>query len=156
MNEPIKDLNENRVFSYDNFKRVLIVIWFVFVCLLGCGLILIDNWFTIIIGILFIVVGLFSIIDISFFKSLTFEKDCVIKEWHLFGSKKVNFKNLEVGVSKRLWTGLITFNDTNKGFLSRIGMQFEMFPIGNDNFKEIRNILINKQIIKEDEYEWNF
>ncbi len=34
-------------------------------------------------------------------------------------------------------------------------MIFEIFPIGNKGFEKLKNILINKKIIKGEEYEWN-
>jgi hypothetical protein len=149
------NLEEHISFKYNNFKRFLIIMAFCFICLLGGGLILIDNWFAIIIGILFITYGLIIIIDISLFKALIFRQDYIVKEWYFVGSNKIDFKDLEVGVVKRIWTGSIFFNDKNRSSFTRLIMQFEIFPIGNKGFDAIKKILIHKKIIKGDEYEWN-
>ena len=150
-----ESLEEDITFEYNNFKRFLIVITFWFICLLGWGFILIDNWFAKIIGILFIIYGLITIVDILLFKALIFKQDYIIKEWHFVGSNKIYLKNLEVGVSKRIWTGLIFFSDTSRGSFTRLIMQFEIFPIGNKGFDEIKKLLIQKKVIKGDEYEWS-
>jgi len=148
--------NEKIVFEYDNFKRILIILAYVFGIFLGLVLILIDNWFVKVVGILFVIFGLISVIDMSLFKALIFKDDRIVKEWHYLGSKKINFEDLEVDIVKRLWSGIIYFKDRNKGSLTRLLMQFEMFPIGNDKFQEIREILINKKIIKGDENGWEY
>ena len=142
--------NEKIVFEYDNFKRILIILAYAFGIFLGLFLILIDNWFVKVVGILFVIFGLISVIDMSLFKALIFKDDRIVKEWHYLGSKKINFEDLEVDIVKRLWSGTICFKDRNKGSLARLLMQFEMFPIGNDKFQEIREILINKKIIKRE------
>jgi len=150
-------MNEKEiVFEYDNFKRILILLAYVFGIFLGLVLILIDNWFVKVVGILFVIFGLISVIDMSLFKALIFKDDRIVKEWHYLGSKKINFEDLEVDIVKRLWSGIIYFKDRNKGSLTRLLMQFEMFPIGNDKFQEIREILINKKIIKGDENGWEY
>ena len=148
--------NEKIVFEYNNFKRVLLVLVYIFVILLGFFFILIDNWFARVVGILFVFYSLVSVIDMLFFKALIFTEDSVIKKWYFLGSKKINFQNLEVTANKRIWTGIVFFRDKSKSFFSRQVMQLEIFPIGNEGFKKIRKILINKKIIKGDENGWEY
>lgn len=148
--------NEKIVFVYDNFKRFLILLIHIFIILLGVSLVSIGHWFTVCFGILLIVVFLEAIINIVFFKSLVLDSDYVIKNSYFFGSKKINFQNLEVAANKRVWTGTVFFRDKSKSFFSRQVIQLEIFPIGNEGFKKIRKILINKKIIKGDENGWKY
>lgn len=147
--------NEKIVFEYDNFKRVLIILAYVFGIFLGLFLILIDNWFAKVVGILFVFFGLIIVIDMSLFKALIFKDDRIVKEWHYLGSNKIYFKDLTVSVSKRIWTGQILFKNRNRSYFYNRLMIFEVFPIGNKGFKLIKEKLIKEQIIKGDEYEWN-
>jgi len=151
-----KNIDVEMVFKYDNFKRVSIAILMFFFVLLGSLIMNFGNLFSFFVGLIVVLFSFGSLVDILFFKSLIFKNNCVIKEWYLFGSKKIKFENLVVGVNKRLWTGRIYFEDKRKRFLSRLIMQFEMFPIGNTGFIKIRNLLIDKKIIKGDENGWNY
>jgi hypothetical protein len=144
------------VFRYDDFKRCLILIILLFSALLGSFLILIGHWFAILFGVLLVLVQTHSILDILFFKTLIFNDDSIVKEWFYFGKKKIKIEDLKVSVSKRLWTGTIVFSDKNKGYFSNTFMSFETFPIGNEGFRKIREILIEKNIIKGDENGWNY
>jgi len=143
-------------FKYDNLKRILISIVFFIIVILGLFFLFIGHWFSILLGILFIIIGLLSIFNLLFFKELIFHNDYLIKEWFVFGRKKIKFDDLETSVSKRVWTGTIFFRDKRKNSFSQFFMNFETFPIGNDGFREIRNILIEKKVIKGDENGWNY
>lgn len=147
--------NNKIVFKYNNFKRYLISLSFIVFIFLGINFIFIGHWFSISLGIILTITGAHNLIDILFFKSLTFENKFVTKKWFIFGEKKVKIDDLKIGVSKRIWTGIITFSDKNKNFLSNSLMVFELFPIGNKGFKEIKKILIDKKVIKGTENEWS-
>jgi hypothetical protein len=147
---------EQVVFKYNNFKRMIISFMYLFMILIGFFLILIENWFAVLFGILLIIIGLLSALDILFFKVLSLNDKHLIKEWFVFGKKKIGLNDLEVSVVKRVWTGTITFRDKKKKSFTQFFMNFETFPIGNDGFREIKKMLIEKKIIKGDEHEWNY
>lgn len=144
------------IFKYDNFKRFVAAISFLFIVVLGFFFVLIQNWFAVIVGILMVFVGIFRIFDILFFDSLIIYENFLIKKWYIFGQKSINLKNLKATATKRVWSGSIFFSDKNKGYFSNLLMSFETFPIGNESFREIRNLLIEKKIIQGDEHEWNY
>jgi hypothetical protein len=152
-----KESSEVIDFQYDSIKRILISMLFLTIIILGILLIMLNhNIFTVLFGLLMIVIGSVRLFDILFFKKLIINSDFLIKEWFLFGAKTINMKNLRVNVSKRMWTGTIFFNNVEATYFSNFLMRFEIFPIGNDGFRKIKNILIEKKIIKGDEYEWNY
>lgn len=103
-----------------------------------------------------IIVGLLSLLNLLFFKVLIFYDDHLIKEWFIFGRKKIKFENLETAAAKRVWTGTIFFRDKRKNSFLQFFMNFETFPIGNDGFRQIRKILIDKKVIEGDENGWNY
>jgi len=143
-------------FEYNNLKRIFISIAFSIIIILGLFLVFIENWFAVLFGLLLIIIGFISMLDILFFKVLIFYDEYLIKEWFVFGKKKIKFDNLEVSTSKRVWTGTIFFRDKRKNYFTQFFMNFEIFPIGNKGFREIRQILINKKIILGDENGWNY
>ena len=143
-------------FKYNIEKRILIVIAFLVIILLGFFFLLIGHWFTIFFGTILLLIGLPSMLDILFFKQLIFSDKYVMKEWFIFGRKKIEFNNLTTGVAKKVWSGTIFFRDKKKKSILQFFMNFETFPIGNNGFKKIRKILINKKIIKGDENGWNY
>lgn len=148
-------VNEKIIFEYDNFKRLVILVAYFIVMILGLLFISISQWFAIILGYLLFVVGIFYFIDILFFKCLIITNKSIIKEWVLFGKIEVKYENLSVIVAKRIWTGQVLFKNINRSYFYNRLMIFEIFPIGNKGFEKLKNILINKKIIKGEEYEWN-
>lgn len=121
---------------------------------LGWFFILVNNWFTIVFGGMLLLVGLLNVLDAFLFKKLTINHDFLIKEWYFFGSKSIPLMSLKATVAKRLWSGTIFFRDRNNSSWNGFIMNFETFPIGNDGFRKIKKILIDKKIITGDEYEW--
>ena len=142
------------IFEYDALKRFLIILVFFFMSFLGWFFILVNNWFTIVFGGMLLLVGLLNVVDAFLFKKLTINHDLLIKEWHFFGSKSIPLMSLKATVSKRLWSGTIFFRDRNISSWNGFLMNFETFPIGNNGFRKIKKILIDKKIITGDEYEW--
>lgn len=143
-------------FEYDNLKRIFIGIVFFMIIMLGLSFVFIGNWFAVLFGLLLILIGLPSMLDVVFFKVLIFYDEYFIKEWFVLGKKKIKFDNLDVSTSKRVWTGTIFFRDKRKNYFTQFFMNFEIFPIGNKDFRAIRQILIEKKIILGDENGWNY
>lgn len=143
------------IYKYNNFKRFILSFVYILLIFLSYMFYLIPNWFASLFG----AIGMFfisiTLLDILLFKELTINDTSIKKRWFLFGGKEILLSNLKVGVTKRLWSGLIFFRKKNKFHLDGFLMNFEIFPIGNKNFNEIRNILINKKIITGAENEWN-
>lgn len=148
-----KDKEEIR-FKYNNLKRIFIGMAFLIIVVLGLFLVFIENWFATIFGGLLIAIGTFRVLDIMFLKTLVINENFLVKEWFLFGNKSIAIKDLRANVVKRIWSGAIFFQTRNSSFFQRTIMSFETFPIGNEGFKMIREILIKKNVIKGDEYEW--
>ncbi|MDD4883159.1 hypothetical protein [Sulfuricurvum sp.] len=144
------------IFKYDNFKRFVFILFYIFSIFIGLFLLLVPNLFANIFGWIVVIVTIAATINILFFKSLEFHDDFLLKQWYIFGEKKIKYDNLKVGASKRVWSGTIFFSDKNKGYFSNFFMTFETFPIGNEGFREIRSLLIDKKIIQGDENEWNY
>lgn len=144
------------IFKYSDGKRFIVILAFLFMFIMGLFFILIGNWFTIFFGSILIFVSLLNAIDICFFKALIINDNFLIKEWYLFGKRSIKISNLSAVVAKRLWSGTIFFREKNDAVIGGFLMNFEVFPIGNSGFKQIKKILIEKQVIKGDENEWNY
>lgn len=154
--EIIDKSKEEIRFEYDNLKRIIFGMVYLMMIVLGLFLVLIENWFAVIFGSLAVYMGTFRLLDIMFFKALIIDKNFLVKEWFVFGSKSIPTKDLKVTVAKRVWSGQIFFMAKNSSFFQNILMSFETFPIGNEGFRAIREILIKKNVIKGDEHEWNY
>jgi len=144
------------IFRYDTARRLLVAMVFFGVALLGYLFLLIGNWFTVFLGIVMICIGLQSFLDVLLFKELIFSDNYILKKWFIFGGKKIEYSNLSASASKRMWTGTVFFRDNRRKPFFQFFMDFETFPIGNEGFKKIRKILIDKKIIKGDENGWNY
>jgi len=152
----IVETKEEIRFKYSTLRRIIIVMAIFIIVILGFFLLFIGEWFAALFGILLILIGLPSMLDIVFFKQLSFFDEYMVKEWFIFGRKEIKFSTLEASVAKRLWSGTIFFRDKNKKSFSQFFMNFETFPIGNIGFRMIRKILIDKKIIRGDENGWDY
>lgn len=153
----VEDGNEKiYVFQYDNGKRTLMIMLEVFFSLLGLFMMFFENIFLIIFGGIIFLIGLKQILELSLFKSLKFREKYLCKEWYFLKNIKIPYTDLRSGAAKRLWTGLISFKSKRITFFQEIMMDTEVFPIGNDGFRAIREILIEKKVIQGDENGWNY
>jgi hypothetical protein len=143
-------------FEYDNFKRLVFVLFYSFSIFIGLFLLLVPNWFANIFGWILVIITVIDTINILFFKSLEFHDDFLVKRWFIFGDKQIKYEYLKVGASKRIWSGTISFSDKHKSYFLNFLMSFETFPIGNNGFRKIRDILIEKKVIHGDEHDWNY
>jgi len=143
-------------FVYDDEKRLIIAVAYLIMIVLGLGFVLLNQWVTIVFGVLLVAVGLFKLLDICFFKRLTIGNTRITKEWFYFGKRSIDLSDLQAGVAKQLWSGTIFFQHKNHFGIDKLIMQFEVFPIGNSKFRLIRQILIQKGIISGDELSWNY
>lgn len=126
--------------------------------MIGFGLFLtqVPNLFGNIFGYLSIIVGVFFLLDFLLFKSLTITANSIIKESYILGKREVEFSSLKASATKNIWSGMIMFEDKNKGFFYNRTTFFEIYPIGNDGFRVIRNILIKEKIIDGFSNGWNY
>lgn len=155
-NEIIEKSEGEIRFEYDDLKRLIFGMVYLMMIVLGLFLVFIENWFAVICGGLAVVVGTFRLMDIMFFKVLVIDKNFLVKEWFVFGSKSIVIKDLKATATKRVWGGQIFFMTKNSSFFENILMSFETFPIGNEGFRAIKEILIEKNVIRGDEHEWNY
>jgi hypothetical protein len=148
--------NNQNYFVYDNFKRFFFIVFLLIISSMGIFLLVIDNWFVKVFGALITLVMFVKILDMLLFKKLSFTETYIIKEWYLLGEKKFLISELKATTVKNLWSGIIFFDKPNSSFFERLAMNFETFPIGNKQFKKIKEILIEKNVIQGNEHEWNY
>jgi hypothetical protein len=144
------------VFTYNNFYRFIFIFWLLLMFVLGLLFILTNKLFAIIFGILIVIFVFFSILDILLFKRLVIYQHYITKEWYVFGIKKINFSEIKVTLVLRIWTGQLIFS--GKKITDRFVMNLELFPVVDfkNKLNKLKSILIEKNIIKGDENEWNY
>jgi hypothetical protein len=145
--------------EYNFYGKIFILLFRIFMTLVGLFLIFIDNIFVNFLGFMLIIFGILDFINILTFYRLIFCQDELVKEYYFFNDKhkkRLNYSDLEVMVSKRFFGGTLMFWKKNKRWKTILFFKFDLFPIKNEEFKKIKKILIEKNIIKGDENEWNY
>ena len=111
------------------------------------------------IGLLFVIVFIYKLLDIWFFKRVVFRNHCVIKEWKVFGKiyfNKIKYKNLKVVIAKR---GLVIksfiFKNKKQNFFKRLFcFGVDLFLTKEEDIEKMKDILIEKKVLTVDEYGW--
>lgn len=107
-----------------------------------------------IIAIFCIVFCILDFLNILFFRKLFFCTNYVLKE-SILKKSYLNYSIAEVMVSKGYFGGTLMFWKKHQRIKTILNFNFDLLPITNQEFKRIKQILIDKKVIKGDEYEWN-
>ncbi len=153
--EKIKDNNKEIILKYSILGRILSLCSRIITLYMGIVLLLMGMakiWFGIL-GIVFIAYSICMFIDTLLFKELRITSDKLIKEWN--NGKKIIISMDELVVSKSNFTigGIISFK-TNKNKLISFLTKVYMLPLGDENIKKLKEILIINKVLKGDEFEW--
>ncbi len=157
-----KNSKENKpllIIEYSLFGRIFVLLFRIFMIFVGFILIHIDSIFVNFLGFMCITFGILDFLNILTFYRLIFYQDKLVKEYYFFNEKhknRLSYSDLEVMVSKRFFGGTLMFWKKNKRWKTILFFKFDLFPIKNEEFKKIKKILIEKNIIKGDENEWNY
>ncbi len=118
----------------------------------------VNNYFANFFGVLLILFSILSFFNLLFFKSLIFYEDKIIKELNIFGKdykKTLQYSKMETTVSKNFFGGSLMFWEKENKLKTYCFFIIDLFPISNEEFKKIRQILIDKNIIDGD-FHWNY
>ena len=146
------------IVKYDLLGRIFALLFRVFGFSVGLFLLLPNNYFVNLIGIIFTVLAFWDFFNILFFESLTLQNDKIIKKTNIFGKvnkRSLNYSKIDTSVSKRFFGGSLIFWEKENRFKTYWFFIFDLLPISNNEFKKIRQILIDKNIIDGD-FEWNY
>ena len=110
-------------------------------------------------GLLFIIIFIYKLLDIWFFKRVIFINYCVIKKWKVFGKiyfNKIKYKNLKVVIAKRgfIIKSFVFKNKKHNFFKTLFCFGVDLFLTKEANIEKMKDILIEKKVLKGDEYGW--
>lgn len=114
-----------------------------------------EHILAIVFGYLVLVLGILYSFNILLFKSLIISNSSITKEWLFFGKRKIYISDLTISSAKRICFGQVHFKDKNLFYIFNYSTVIEIFPFGNNKFKEIKNALIENKAIESDDYNWN-
>ncbi len=143
--------------KYDLLGKIFALLFRTFGFLIGLFLLFPNNYIVTLIGIIFVVLAFVDFFNILFFDSLTFYNDKIVKKTNIFGKRNqrsLDYLKMDTSVSKRFFGGSLMFWEKENRFKTYWFFIFDLLPISNNEFKKIRKILINKNIIDGD-FEWN-
>jgi len=135
-----------------------LILWLFFALPIGSFLLLVNNYLVNFFGIIIIIFSIFNFFNLSFFKSLIFYENKIMKESSVFGNiyrKTLNYSKLETAVSKRFFGGSLMFWEKENKLKTYWFFTFDLFPVSDEDFIRIRQVLIDKKIIDGD-FEWNY
>ena len=110
-----------------------------------------DKMIQEIVGIsLFIIIFIYKLLDIWFFKRVIFINYCVIKEWKVFGKiyfNKIKYKNLKVVIAKRgfIIKSFVFKNKKHNFFKTLFCFGVDLFLTKEANIEKMKDILIEKK-----------
>ncbi|WP_418178905.1 hypothetical protein ACNSOO_07975 [Aliarcobacter lanthieri] len=151
--------------KYNFFGRIFRMLFYMFGIIISILLFNINLFSSLVAAVVFTLI-VYIICDMCFFERVIFTNYHVIKEWRIFGKSifnKIKYKDLIIEHSQKIHfgSGLLIFYKSNyKGYLKKIFKRLfffiELAPINKNDIKKIREILIEKKILKGDEYDWKY
>ena len=110
-------------------------------------------------GLLFIIMFIYKLLDIWFFKRVIFINYCDMKEWKGVGKiyfNKIKYKNLKVVIAKRgfIIKSFVFKNKKHNFFKTLFCFGVDLFLTKEANIEKMKDILIEKKVLKGDEYGW--
>ncbi|MDX1807897.1 MAG: hypothetical protein R3331_00020 [Sulfurospirillaceae bacterium] len=153
-------MNELLRIEYNPLGRIyMLLVWLLFGLPVGLFLFLVvNNYFANFFGILLVTFSVFCFLNLLCFKSLIFYENEIIKESSIFGKvykRTLSYSKMETTVSKRLFGGSLMFWEKENKWKTYWFFVIDLFPVSNEDFKKIRQILIDKNIIDGD-FHWNY
>ena len=153
-------MNQLLRIEYNPLGRIfMLLVWLLFGLPIGLFLFfVVNNYFANFSGILLVICSIFYFFNLSFFKSLTFYENKIMKESNIFGKtfrRTLNYSKMETTVSKSFFGGSLMFWEKENKWKTYWFFVFDLFPVSNEEFKKIRQILIDKKKIDGD-FEWNY
>lgn len=151
---------DKQIFEYHPLWKIVALIFRIFGVLLGLFFFFVEiNIFISIFGLLIFLYAFVSFVDIVLFASIEFSADKIIKKWSFFSfdiTKEIRYEVIEVTVSKRFFGGMLMLWEKGKRLQTALFFILDLMPITNNEFRAIKQILIEKKIIGGDEHEWNY
>jgi len=149
------------VIKYNLVGKSFIVLHRLLSFALGVGFLLVDNAFTQVFGFFLILYGVVGLLKSLFFRKIIFYNQFLLINWNIFGFKLVKtIKYSTVGTSKfnGILGGSIAFI-AKEGSIDRlIGIllfSIDLLPLTSEEIEKIKKILIEKKVIKGEEYVWS-
>ncbi|QKF82392.1 hypothetical protein AEBR_1912 [Halarcobacter ebronensis] len=147
--------------EYNLGWRIFILSFFIFsIYFSSIFIIFYINLLMFIIGLMCCLLFTFVFLDTIFFKRVIFTKFNVIKYWSIFGKNyinKIKYKDLKIIHSKKGYVfGTLNFTEKKAGFFKRFCFFVSLTPLQDETIKQVKQILIEKEILKGDEYDWNY
>jgi hypothetical protein len=144
--------------EYNLFKMIIALSFRILGVLLGIFFLLaFENNIVKIISLITILFFLADLLSVLLFQQIVFTDNGVRITFSLFLENKY-YEYSIVRVMKSNGTifggGSISFYDKRKKYINIFG-NIDLFPVSTNDINQIKNILIEKKVIKGDEYEWN-
>ena len=144
--------------EYSFLSKILVLLFRLLGVFLGDFFISIDNIFVILIGIIFLIVGLWGFLVNIFFIKMIFYNSKIETQWNIFGfkfSKTLLYSFMEVmKLNGKLLGGSLMFWDRRSRLKTIYFFIIDLLPVSRVEIKKIKNILVEKKVIQGDEYEW--
>jgi hypothetical protein len=156
-----KDFHREKILleiKYNLFKKIVALSFRVLGVSLGIFFLLaFENNIVKIISLITILFFLSDFLSVLLFQKIAFTDNGVRITFSLFVKNKY-YEYSIVRVMKLNGTifggGSISFYDKKKKYINIFG-NIDLLPVSTNNINQIKNILIEKKVIKGDEYEWN-
>ena len=143
--------------EYSFLSKILVLLFRLLGVFLGDFFISIDNIFVILIGIIFLIVGLWGFLVNIFFIKMIFYNSKIETQWNIFGfkfSKTLLYSLMEVTKLNSTFGGSLMFWDRRSRLKTIYFFIIDLLPVSRVEIKKIKNILVEKKVIQGDEYEW--
>ena len=144
--------------KYSFLSKILVLLFRLLGVFLGDFFISVDNIFVILIGIIFLIVGLWGFLVNIFFIKMIFYNSKIETQWNIFGfkfSKTLLYSFMEVmKLNGKLLGGSLMFWDRRSRLKTIYFFIIDLLPVSRVEIKKIKNILVEKKVIQGDEYEW--
>lgn len=162
MNEIVKGEKILLEIEYSIGGRIISILLNIFGIIFGlCLFFVFENYF---VTILLCIIGflvLYNIMDILVFKKLIFTDKKIIKQYFnplkiCFMNNSLEYEKMSVEFWNRILNTRLTFWEKDKKWKTKWKYSFELIGVNDKNIETIKQILIDKKVIKGDEYEWYY
>lgn len=121
---------------------------------------LFENYFVKTLSCIGVLILLYNIVNILVFKKLTFTDKRIIKKYFnpmkfCIVNDSLEYTKMNVQFWNRFLNSRLTFWEKGKKWRTKWEYSFSLIGIDDKNIENIKQILIYKEVIKGDEYEWN-
>lgn len=122
---------------------------------------LFENYFVKTLSFIGVLILLYNIANILVFKKLTFTDKRIIKKYFnpmkfCIANDSLEYTKMNVQFWNRILNSRLTFWEKGKKWRTKWKYSFSLIGIDDKNIKNIKQILTYKEVIKGDEYEWNY